>query len=204
MILRKLCRSCGFVQIRSFSGGINHHERLELRRGASKKEIKAAYFKKAKQCHPDLYPDNPTKSEEFLQLQTSYNVLMSTECGPDTANDNNSADPGIYGTNFAQEIDREFLKSVWRDPIPRDRTGIQLNSSLLHPSSLAHYLNKYLNAVAGLGVALVGLFSIFKFFAWSFSSHENEEEVSRRERHEYYKNLNQSKARERRLPESAR
>ena len=59
------------------------------------------------QCHPDLYPDNPTKAEEYLQLQASYNILMSSESDP---SEPSTPEPNENRTDFAQEIDKEFLK----------------------------------------------------------------------------------------------
>lgn len=196
MIRISLCRGYRLQQIRLLSADVSHHERLELKPGASKKDIKAAYFKMAKQCHPDLYPDNPTKSEEFLQLQASYNFLMSSESEASTEPDAGTAtaDPWGHGNNFAAEIDREFLKSVWRDPVPRDITGRHLNSSLLHPSSSSNQLNKALNVgVTGCGV-VVAFYCIFKLVVWCYSlREEGEEDEKRRERHEYYKTLNQTR-----------
>ncbi|KAL5255330.1 hypothetical protein ACHWQZ_G014670 [Mnemiopsis leidyi] len=172
MIRNCLCRSRHLqLQARFLAADINHYKLLDIKEGASKKEIKAAYFKKAKQCHPDLYPNNPTKSEEYLQLQSSYDALMS------------STNPGSVpdrGNNFAQEIDREFLKSVWRDPLPRDNTGLYLNSFL--SSSLSLYYNKILNLLAILGLTGLALSCLFQFLTFSFSGDESEEDKERRER----------------------
>ncbi|XP_063682996.1 dnaJ homolog subfamily C member 4-like [Bolinopsis microptera] len=202
MIRYSLCRGyCRQIsqQIRLLSSSHSHYERLDIKRDASKKDIKSAYFTKAKQCHPDLYPDNPTKAEEYLHLQDSYNILMSSESDP---SDHSTPAPMENRTDFAQEIDKEFLKSVWRDPIARDKTGLHLNTSLLSPSTISHYINKSLNVVVCGCVAAVVMLGFYQYMLWVTSGDETEEERRRREEHAYYRNLNQSRAITQRLPES--
>ncbi len=56
------------------------YEVLEIKRGASKDEIKAAYRKLAKQYHPDMHVNNPLKDlaqEKFLEVQEAYEQLMN-------------------------------------------------------------------------------------------------------------------------------
>jgi len=50
-----------------------HYERLGVSSTATAKEIKQAYFKLAKDCHPDLHGDKNTK--EFQELSAAYSVL---------------------------------------------------------------------------------------------------------------------------------
>lgn len=57
---------------------MNWHEILELKEGASKKEIKNAYRRLAKKYHPDLNPD-PRATEKFLIVRRAYEALTDPE-----------------------------------------------------------------------------------------------------------------------------
>ena len=51
--------------------------RLELEPGATRDEVRAAYFRLAKTLHPDRQAgDDPDATERFLQIQQAYEVLM--------------------------------------------------------------------------------------------------------------------------------
>ncbi len=52
---------------------------LGVQEGASKEEIKKAYRKKAKECHPDLHPNDPSASEMMNQVNEAYDRLMNPE-----------------------------------------------------------------------------------------------------------------------------
>jgi molecular chaperone DnaJ len=51
------------------------YEVLGVGKGADKKEIKKAYYKAAKGCHPDTNTDNPAAAEQFAELTGAYEVL---------------------------------------------------------------------------------------------------------------------------------
>jgi curved DNA-binding protein CbpA len=42
---------------------------------ANQEEIKAAFRHRALECHPDLHPNHPQKTEEFKQVNQAYEVL---------------------------------------------------------------------------------------------------------------------------------
>ncbi|CAD7957105.1 unnamed protein product [Amoebophrya sp. A120] len=52
---------------------MTHYERLGLVPPSNEKEIKRAYFQKAKECHPDLH--GTAKTKEFQELSAAYAVL---------------------------------------------------------------------------------------------------------------------------------
>lgn len=62
------------------------YEVLEIKRGASKDEIKSAYKKLAKQYHPDQYGDNPLKDlaeEKMAEINEAYqNLMKNADSGP--------------------------------------------------------------------------------------------------------------------------
>jgi len=46
---------------------------------ASQDEIKKAYRQKAKECHPDLHPDDPHATEKMNEVNEAYDMLMHPE-----------------------------------------------------------------------------------------------------------------------------
>jgi tetratricopeptide (TPR) repeat protein len=54
----------------------DYYYRLRLPRNASRREIKAAFRRLARQYHPDLHPNQPGAIEQFRALQEAYEVLI--------------------------------------------------------------------------------------------------------------------------------
>jgi len=54
---------------------LSHYNVIGVEKTATKAELKSAYFAKTKTCHPDLFPGDKKKSEQFLKLQEAYEVL---------------------------------------------------------------------------------------------------------------------------------
>lgn len=54
---------------------MTHYERLGISPPSEPKEIKMAYFKKAKECHPDIH--GSSKTQEFQALSAAYSVLSN-------------------------------------------------------------------------------------------------------------------------------
>lgn len=52
---------------------------LGVPQGASQDEIKKAYRKKAKECHPDLHPDDPSAPQRMKEVNEAYDMLMNPE-----------------------------------------------------------------------------------------------------------------------------
>ncbi len=57
----------------------DYYEVLGLNRGASDDEIKKAYRKAAKSCHPDLHPGDKTAEARFKELSEAYEVLSNPD-----------------------------------------------------------------------------------------------------------------------------
>ncbi len=52
---------------------------LGLTESASADEVKRAYKKKVKECHPDLHPNDPTAHERMSQVNEAYDMIMCPE-----------------------------------------------------------------------------------------------------------------------------
>ncbi len=55
------------------------HQLLGVSPGATQDEIKRAYRRKAKECHPDLHPDDPNAARKMNELNEAYDMLMNPE-----------------------------------------------------------------------------------------------------------------------------
>jgi hypothetical protein len=53
---------------------LEYYDRLGVCVGASPREIKAAYRRRARQCHPDVNPA-PGAAEQFKRVHEAYQVL---------------------------------------------------------------------------------------------------------------------------------
>lgn len=76
----------------------DHYSILGIEPGASEKQIKAAYRKKALQFHPDLNP-SPDAQKRFQELSESYEFLLQ-QVGSDTVRDT------TYDDRLASEVYR--------------------------------------------------------------------------------------------------
>ena len=57
----------------------DYYKILDVPRNATPNEIKRAYIKKARQCHPDQNQDDPEASEKFRAVNEAYEVLHNEE-----------------------------------------------------------------------------------------------------------------------------
>lgn len=58
---------------------IDHYELLGVARTASQRQIKTAYRRKAKECHPDHNPNDPDAGEKFKALAAAYLELADSQ-----------------------------------------------------------------------------------------------------------------------------
>jgi hypothetical protein len=61
------------------AGIADYYSILEIGRGSNFQEIKKAYYRKAKACHPDLFNNSAQKTEEFKILVSAFDVLSDPD-----------------------------------------------------------------------------------------------------------------------------
>ncbi|EDV24290.1 uncharacterized protein TRIADDRAFT_16598, partial [Trichoplax adhaerens] len=54
----------------------SHYELLGISEFANQEQIKAAYFKKSRDCHPDWHPRDKVKHDTFVKLNEAYTTLL--------------------------------------------------------------------------------------------------------------------------------
>lgn len=57
----------------------DYYEVLGVSKDASDADIKSAYRKKAKECHPDLHPNDKTAEERFKELNEANEILSDSQ-----------------------------------------------------------------------------------------------------------------------------
>lgn len=74
-LLKRRCLSC----CSPFNSAKNAYDVLGVSEWSSFSEIKSSFRKLAKQTHPDLSPDDPDVSQQFVQILAAYEILSDSE-----------------------------------------------------------------------------------------------------------------------------
>jgi curved DNA-binding protein CbpA len=86
---------------------MGYYDLLQVPFDASAKEIKKAYYKQAKELHPDKNPGNDDAAEQFRHLHTVYRILSDDEkrATYDTWGEKSVDDSGGGGKSFLHQFD---------------------------------------------------------------------------------------------------
>ena len=91
----------------------SHYETLKIKQTASSTEIKEAYIRGCKKCHPDV-SKSPEASENFRQIQEAYQILSN----PTTRISYDYQIGNIYQDTSHLDYDGVKVKSAKRDRKP--------------------------------------------------------------------------------------
>ena len=87
---------------------MNPYEILGVSQGASMDEIKRAYRKKAKECHPDLHPDDASATVRMQQINEAYDML----CNPGRYASGKQAGYGAGAQSYGSQ---RAYENAWQD-----------------------------------------------------------------------------------------
>ena len=102
-----------------------YYDLLDISTNADAGQIKKAYYKKARSCHPDRNPDDPDAAKKFQALGHAYQVLSNDQSrayydknGPQEANaaetNANEIDPFVFfNVMFGSSLVEPYVGELW-------------------------------------------------------------------------------------------
>lgn len=93
---------------------------LGIEKGAGKDEIKAAYRKKARECHPDMHPNDPYATEKMNEVNEAYDMLCNPHKYKNVESTDSYRNENGYRNTYAyaneqnrNNTDRSYYDSVF-------------------------------------------------------------------------------------------
>lgn len=77
-----ICRSYSSSHTRNKRKIISYYDILGVKPSASREEIKDAFIKRSKECHPDTNPEDPTLHAKFAQINEAYSKVNKNKMVP--------------------------------------------------------------------------------------------------------------------------
>ena len=80
---------------------------LGISENATEDEIKKAYRRKSKECHPDLHPDDPDASRKMNEVNEAYDILTHPEKLEAWKWQSQNPQYGPYGPQYGPQYGRQ-------------------------------------------------------------------------------------------------
>jgi curved DNA-binding protein CbpA len=99
-----------------------YYDLLGVSTNATAGEMKKAYYKKARLCHPDKNPDDPQAAQKFQELGQAYNTLSNEQLRAhydkngksETAEQENAMDPMVFfNVMFGSTLVEPYIGELW-------------------------------------------------------------------------------------------
>lgn len=132
-----------------------YYDLLKVSTNASKGELKKAYYREARICHPDKCPDDPDAAKKFQLLGQAYQILSNDDSrafydknGVSETNDSEmqmeKIDPLIFfNVMFASDGVKPYIGELWiankADSLMKDQLQEQLNEEQAQLDEDAYY-----------------------------------------------------------------
>ncbi|HAN92998.1 MAG TPA: hypothetical protein DCQ33_13095 [Nitrospira sp.] len=116
---------------------MSYYKILGVDPNATPKELKQAYRRLAKQCHPDHHPGDKQKEARFQEISTAYRVL---------------SDP-------LQRTEYDRRRAVGNSPKPHDKPWTPQPTSVRHPPS-GSLLWDFITIALGIGAVALPLIAV--------------------------------------------
>jgi curved DNA-binding protein CbpA len=98
----------------------NYYEILSISRNASQSEVKKAYYKLAKQYHPDRNPGDPTAEKKFQNISEAYEVLGDEDKRLNYNNTITSTRSSFYHSTSGSDSSETPSASAWSYNLEND------------------------------------------------------------------------------------
>mmetsp|Transcript_17071 Transcript_17071/g.25846 ORF Transcript_17071/g.25846 Transcript_17071/m.25846 type:complete len:516 (-) Transcript_17071:151-1698(-) len=100
-----------------------YYDLLGVSTNASAQDIKKAYYKKARTCHPDKNPNDPQAAQKFQELGQAYNVLSNDQLrasydkngkSEDNEEQAQNMDPMVFfNVMFGSTLVEPYIGELW-------------------------------------------------------------------------------------------
>jgi hypothetical protein len=101
-----------------------YYDLLHVSTNATPSEIKKAYYKEARKCHPDKNPDDPNAAQTFQDLGQAYQILSNEDTRknydkngvPENVSDetNQDVDPFVFfNVMFGSTLVEPYIGELW-------------------------------------------------------------------------------------------
>lgn len=104
----------------------SYYDLLAVSTNATSSDLKKAYYKKARICHPDKNPDDPDAAQKFQEIGQAYQILSSDDSRtnydkngiPENVSDETSAqekiDPFVFfNVMFGSSLVEPYIGELW-------------------------------------------------------------------------------------------